>query len=306
MRILLTGALVLVAWLGLGAYWHTCQIRCLCDGSNTSQALVNASPEENPRETSPPGTPASNGLGFDVLNDQEQPVFRFSGGIQFPTSESSLSLQGSAASLPDSLFNYLLSHPNESIQLMGNVTPAEADNDSLSDLGYARAQALQDLLLERGINPDRINILTADGVSATVVDGTVYTGVSIRMATMTEQEEEVRDENIARKTLYCEFAVVEFNPDPKLIEYASELKSYLDRHPDESITITGHTDSEGPANPNTWIGKKRARTVRDYFISQGIPNGKMKIATRGEYDPVATNDTEEGQAKNRRIEIVIE
>lgn len=306
MRILLTGALVLVAWLGLGAYWHTCQIRCLCGDADTSSSLVDAAPEDTPKE--PPGSevPATLQPGFGVMNDQDEFVFQFSGGLQFSPSESDLSLEGNTASLPDSLFNYLLAHPDAAIQLTGQVTPAEAGNESLADLANARAAAMKAMLIDRGINPDRIKIAVSEEPKAMESNGHVLTGLDIRLATMTPEEEEVRDENIARKTLYCEFAAVEFNPDPKLIEYASELKSYLERHPDENVTITGHTDSEGPANPNTWIGKKRARTVRDYFISQGVANDRMKIATRGEYDPVASNDTEEGRAKNRRIEIVIE
>jgi|GEM_PF-6391013 len=306
MRILLTGALVLVAWLGLGAYWHTCQIRCLCDGSNTSQNLVDAAPEDTPEEPPASEPPAALPPGFGVMNDQNEFVFQFSGGLQFSPSESDLSMQGSTTSLPDSLFNYLLAHPNAAIQLTGHVTPEEAESGSLSDLASARATAMKAILTDRGINPDRIMIGIADDASAMESDGHVLTGLDVRLTNMTPEEEEIRDENIARKTLYCEFAAVEFNPDPKLIKYASELKSYLERHPNESVTITGHTDNEGPANTNTWIGKKRARTVRDYFLSQGISGEKMSIATRGEHAPVASNDTEEGRAKNRRIEIVIE
>lgn len=69
------------------------------------------------------------------------------------------------------------------------------------------------------------------------------------------------------------------------------------------IEIIGHTDDKGDERDNMSLSKLRAATVRDYLISKGHDASKMVTTGKGETKPVASNDTEEGRAQNRRVEI---
>lgn len=71
----------------------------------------------------------------------------------------------------------------------------------------------------------------------------------------------------------------------------------------DSVTATGHTDSIGTPQYNEKLGLRRAQAVKDYMVSKGVPADKIKAESKGETQPVATNKTKEGRAKNRRVEI---
>ena len=69
--------------------------------------------------------------------------------------------------------------------------------------------------------------------------------------------------------------------------------------------MVGHTDSDGDAKANTRLSKRRAVAVRKYLIRNGIEKDRLSAVGVGEDKPIASNDTEEGKDKNRRVEFVI-
>jgi OOP family OmpA-OmpF porin len=71
------------------------------------------------------------------------------------------------------------------------------------------------------------------------------------------------------------------------------------------IEVIGHTDSLGSHSYNQALSLARATRVSEYLILQGIPNDKIQALGAGETQPIASNRTEEGRAKNRRVEILI-
>lgn len=89
---------------------------------------------------------------------------------------------------------------------------------------------------------------------------------------------------------------------PKLDSLNNEL-SKLDIL---EVKVVGHTDSRGPSNYNQALSEKRAKRIRNYIL-KGNPNLMDRIEDKGmgEYQPRATNETEEGRALNRRVEIKI-
>jgi chemotaxis protein MotB len=95
------------------------------------------------------------------------------------------------------------------------------------------------------------------------------------------------------------------------LEYAKKIADFLAKT-DYIISVIGHTDSQQPTPelaekfPTNWhLAAARASNAAQYLISQGCKPENVFAVSRGEFDPVATNDTPEGRAKNRRIEIVI-
>jgi outer membrane protein OmpA-like peptidoglycan-associated protein len=79
----------------------------------------------------------------------------------------------------------------------------------------------------------------------------------------------------------------------------------LKQHPDTYVKVTGHTDNTGSADYNQTLSEKRAQSVFDYLMNQGVSSDRMTYEGKGIHNPVATNATNEGKALNRRVEIMI-
>lgn len=77
------------------------------------------------------------------------------------------------------------------------------------------------------------------------------------------------------------------------------------RCPTANIEVAGHTDSDGDSNANMALSEKRAQSVADYLIKAGLPSDRLTAVGYGSQQPVAANDTDEGKAKNRRIDFVV-
>lgn len=85
--------------------------------------------------------------------------------------------------------------------------------------------------------------------------------------------------------------------------YRSEVRPELAQK--YAGVVIGHTDSIGNPNYNLGLSKRRAEAVRDYLVETGSPIDKLRVVGRGQNDPIASNETEEGRAKNRRVEIIV-
>jgi outer membrane protein OmpA-like peptidoglycan-associated protein len=85
----------------------------------------------------------------------------------------------------------------------------------------------------------------------------------------------------------------------------SKIAEQLRANPDARIEIEGHTDSVGSEQLNQALSEKRAKAVRDYLASRGLPEVRISMAGLGESTPVASNDTAAGRQQNRRVELVI-
>jgi len=95
-----------------------------------------------------------------------------------------------------------------------------------------------------------------------------------------------------------------FEIDPHTKERLKKLAGVLNFLPDIKIEIHGYTDNIGTEVANRNLSEKRAARVRDYLVSLGVAKDRMKVFGRGEANFVASNDTAEGRAKNRRIELI--
>jgi OOP family OmpA-OmpF porin len=83
------------------------------------------------------------------------------------------------------------------------------------------------------------------------------------------------------------------------------LTTLLNQNPNMTIEVQGHTDNVGSDESNLKLSQERADAVRDYIVSKKVPLIRVRSVGFGESKPIATNQTTEGQAKNRRVEFVI-
>jgi len=84
-----------------------------------------------------------------------------------------------------------------------------------------------------------------------------------------------------------------------------KLSDILKKYPDSNILIAGHTDSDGTEQYNQGLSERRAKSVSDYAMLQGINSSRLSIVGLGETEPVASNETVEGKRLNRRVELAI-
>jgi len=83
--------------------------------------------------------------------------------------------------------------------------------------------------------------------------------------------------------------------------WAAQLGVKLDK---VKVEIDGHTDNEGSADYNRVLSEERAKTVMKYLINRGISPDRLTAKGYGKERPVGSNNTAEGRAKNRRVELI--
>jgi len=88
----------------------------------------------------------------------------------------------------------------------------------------------------------------------------------------------------------------------QLDQVAAALKDQGDVKP---MVVEGYTDSVCSETTNLKLSKDRAESVRAYLVSKGVPSDKISSVGKGKANPVASNDTPEGRANNRRVEIIV-
>jgi outer membrane protein OmpA-like peptidoglycan-associated protein len=91
---------------------------------------------------------------------------------------------------------------------------------------------------------------------------------------------------------------------PESVLALREVAAMLDDHPDWRLRVTGHTDNVGAKEANNLLSLKRANAVVAWLLGRGVKKTRLEAAGAGDSEPVASNETEDGRAKNRRIELV--
>ncbi len=90
--------------------------------------------------------------------------------------------------------------------------------------------------------------------------------------------------------------------DKKSTPVLTKATDVFKKYSDIRVEIDGHTDNVGNADANTVLSQKRAESVKEFFVKHGIDQGRLEAKGYGPSKPVASNDTEAGRAKNRRVE----
>jgi outer membrane protein OmpA-like peptidoglycan-associated protein len=92
---------------------------------------------------------------------------------------------------------------------------------------------------------------------------------------------------------------------PQFRSVLNDIAASMNQYPDSLIDVYGHTDSTGSDSYNLSLSERRASTVANYLVSQGVSAARIRSQGFGETMPIASNDTPEGRAANRRVEIKI-
>ncbi len=112
----------------------------------------------------------------------------------------------------------------------------------------------------------------------------------------------------AEREILLAFGKIEFvSGTANLVPGASQgidlLANYMQKYPNKTVALAGNTDSSGSAELNKNLSQLRADYIRDVLISKGISPDRITAIGYGESQPIASNQTQAGRQKNRRIEI---
>lgn len=140
-------------------------------------------------------------------------------------------------------------------------------------------------------------------------------GFSIPFGTYAREVEVVEEveivEEVAQPTLsHIHTFSVQFPFDSSVVapEYNAEIKDFaqsMKENPSQTAIISGHTDSTGNDEYNQKLSERRANTVKDAIIEEGVQAERLQAKGYGESKPIADNATKEGRQENRRVEAEI-
>ncbi|MEZ4754113.1 MAG: OmpA family protein [Bdellovibrionota bacterium] len=105
-------------------------------------------------------------------------------------------------------------------------------------------------------------------------------------------------------TLYINFDTGKWDIKPDSNKTISELATMLNSAPELEVSIEGHTDNIGTAVDNKILAEHRAESVMAALVQSGVANSRLSAKGFGQEKPIADNQTEDGRAKNRRVELV--
>lgn len=201
--------------------------------------------------------------------------------------------------------SHLQANPQRILVLTGLYRATETNECAgAKDLGLGRAEKVKQMLVGLGAPAAQLRVMS-DQKDMALYEGNVLGGVLYEFISgeTTEVEKRLR---IGNMTLYFDSNAREINLTADQQRYFEDLKFFLNQKPDAKIDVTGHTDNRSNLKYNLRLSRKRAEFVRDFMVQNGIPAKNIVTEGKGPNVPVDTNDTEEGRAKNRRVEVKIQ
>ncbi|PSL18317.1 OmpA family protein [Shimia abyssi] len=123
-------------------------------------------------------------------------------------------------------------------------------------------------------------------------------------------DDEVRIENTGDRLILTMpqdilFDIDSYTVSSGLRDDLGKVATSLNKYPDTTVQVLGHTDNTGSAEHNQALSERRANAVADVLLEGGVPVQRIETIGRGEDQPIASNLDEAGRKQNRRVEIVI-
>ncbi len=209
----------------------------------------------------------------------------------------------------DETADYLKKNPKRSIKVVGLYGKEEKNTSLLPNLGLARANNVKRYLLGKGVAAKQIETKGEISSSLTFKNnewvGPMRYEFFNTPATNNRLAEIEKSLKAKPLVLYFATGKDELVLSKNQRQYFADLIYYMDQKPTAKVISTGHTDSVGKRASNVALGQGRADFVKDYLVRNGAAVKLISTASKGPDKPIASNETKEGRAKNRRVEISV-
>lgn len=190
----------------------------------------------------------------------------------------------------------LLSTLDEDDELQLTVYYSKEETGQVANARAAAAKAL----FAGKIDPERIRInLVEQGVNAQQKISAI-SRTAFRRLNIDANIKEVED----RTLIYFPYGSSQKLNNARIEAYLNDVAVRVKKS-GERVSLKGYTDDRSSTASNIRLGQKRADVIRNYLISKGVASNKISAVSGGESNPIATNGTDDGRAKNRRTELQI-
>lgn len=209
------------------------------------------------------------------------------------------------------LKDYLLANPLKDIDITGYYRSDETNNSAYPNLGLARANSVKNYLISQGVPSRQIdthgelnNNINPD--DASTLFGPLKFGIVTFEEGATDEALEAACDAIRKNPL-----VLYFNTGQAQINLTAEQRQKIadiSRCVDKlgvKVQVVGHTDNTGNSDSNMTLGQGRADFAKNYLVRNGILGSNVEATSKGQTEPIADNNTEEGRTENRRTVITI-
>ena len=268
--------LVILVWIILG--WKMCNDYTACCGEEIAVVA----------ETPPPV------LVTDTDQADETPK-SCPEMVCFDKSDCNPIFSDSWVSYRDSIVNAI--GTNQKLVITGYSNPSETNNSTFENLGLCRADTIRRALLpylESKATEIAGQLRVGQGSS---IEG--YSGERISFKIISEGA----DVN-SSTLIYFPFNSTDKLADSSVETYLKQVAVQV-KSSGQRVRLTGHTDSLGNDAYNMNLGRQRANIIKNYLMEQGVPSSQIIAQSKGESQPIVSNATEQGRAKNRRTELQI-
>ena len=243
-------------------------------------------------------------LNLKAINSQGDIIFIFDQGIEITKNSLEVFIPEASKDFKYKINSYLLEHPNQEVHINSIYSPQE--NVINPNIGIQRANRIENSLISLGIPKEKIIIKSIIKQNIFSEEGKLDNGFYFTFEPIDLERVNAILLSIPEKRIvYPKFAGsgVAINNELKLL--LEDLKEYFKTHPNKKVYIIGHTDNIGNSADNYAIGLKYAKQVRWYLISEGNINKSSIVASsKGESEPLDTNNSNQGRNYNRRIEVI--
>lgn len=288
-------------WLYVTFCCNCCKVGAVTSDDST------ASPEENVAVSN---SNYSNGFGFKSpdLNFTCNDNFNFLSSnfnVLLPVSDS--------IDLGISKLKEVLEKTPSKFNITGFYSSKEKNTSIFPNLGLARANAVKNYLVEKGIPESKLEVFDKLKEDIIVENDTLFGPLNFEWVTYDAKVKDGKDWNAIKKAINANPLTLYFKTGQSSIiltqqqkQKIAEIVDYLNHVEGSKISVVGHTDNQpGVKNTNQFYSEERAKFAKQYFVSNGISENKIEVSGKGESQPIADNATEEGKAKNRRTEVTI-
>ncbi len=215
------------------------------------------------------------------------------------------SLATSVTDCIGSLKNFLAANNGKVINITGFYKSDETNTTAYPNLGLARANAVKNYLTGNGIPSSQINtfgkLMDEMVPKENVLLGPLSYSLTGESADSADELKTLYEKIKANPlVLYFDTAESSINLTAEQRQKVADISRYLDKVEGASASVVGHTDDTGNATSNITLGQGRADFAKDYLMKNGISEAKIKATSKGQSQPLESNATEEGKAKNRR------
>lgn len=185
---------------------------------------------------------------------------------------------------------------NNILEITGYYIEGEQNSSTFSNMGLARANKIKKLFVD-DLGETRIRLKSKKFPFSLDKKQGFFEGASFDWIPVESRSVEIFSD---RTIIRFPFNSVQKEIDPTIDNYLEKLANRIVQSK-EKISITGHTDNVGEQEINLQIAHRRAKMIRDILLQKGVKRNQLYTDSKGENEPISTNETEEGRKNNRRV-----